>query len=288
MVLLRGAEGGARVSFRKPDGCAQRLRLLHSSPASSLCLIWSLVHFSERFTVRPCLALPPPPCCLPADRRTAAHLACVAGHVETCLLMYEFGADFRFKDRWGHTPLDEALANGHTALVTALGKLTPLAERKPLHPRDKEALPPLKSYRVVGVTFEENIRAQWAREHVRVRPLRALVAPSWRAARALLRSTRGVLQTAVVGMEGGWTGHWARSLSRRRFLHTIHGLALSLSSDRGTPITSTPKPTAGGQHLRTQGRLSIGRRRARVVHGVRKRGVGASFVVVVQGRWVRL
>lgn len=51
--------------------------------------------------------------------------------------------------------------------MTALGKLDPKTERRALAPREQDQLPPLKSYQVIGLTFEDNIRAQWMREHVR-------------------------------------------------------------------------------------------------------------------------
>lgn len=55
------------------------------------------------------------------DKRTAIHLACSEGleHVVRCLVD-ELGADINPVDRWGNTPLDDALRARHTNVVTFL------------------------------------------------------------------------------------------------------------------------------------------------------------------------
>ena len=57
------------------------------------------------------------------DRRTAAHLGCAQGHADLCVMLAQFGADLRFQDRWGGTPLEEAQRNGHGKLAEALLQL---------------------------------------------------------------------------------------------------------------------------------------------------------------------
>jgi len=57
------------------------------------------------------------------DSRTAAHLACSEGLLHVALALHAAGADFAAKDRWGHTPLDEAEAQGHAQLAATLRSL---------------------------------------------------------------------------------------------------------------------------------------------------------------------
>jgi ankyrin repeat protein len=57
------------------------------------------------------------------DARTAAHLACAEGLLPVALALHAVGADFGALDRWGHSPLDEADANGHAQLAGILRAL---------------------------------------------------------------------------------------------------------------------------------------------------------------------
>ena len=55
------------------------------------------------------------------DRRTAIHLAASQGHLEAVtLLIDEAGADPSPVDRWGGTPLDDAIRSGHGEVVAFL------------------------------------------------------------------------------------------------------------------------------------------------------------------------
>lgn len=61
------------------------------------------------------------------DRRTTAHIACAEGVEELALTLFEYGANFHFRDRLGQTPLDEARSNGRAGL---LARLEPLLARQ--------------------------------------------------------------------------------------------------------------------------------------------------------------
>jgi ankyrin repeat protein len=67
--------------------------------------------------------------CLPDakdyDARTAAHLACAEGLFPAALALHAAGADFSARDRWGHTPLDEADAAGHGQMAHILRSMPP-------------------------------------------------------------------------------------------------------------------------------------------------------------------
>jgi len=54
------------------------------------------------------------------DKRTALHLAAAEGHVATVNLLLKHGASESAKDRWGVTPLQEALHNGHSDVAKLL------------------------------------------------------------------------------------------------------------------------------------------------------------------------
>jgi glutaminase len=52
------------------------------------------------------------------DKRTALHIAACDGHLEICKLLVAHGADMDFKDRWQHSPYDEAVNNAHAAIMS--------------------------------------------------------------------------------------------------------------------------------------------------------------------------
>ena len=54
------------------------------------------------------------------DRRTALHVACSDGALEVVKVLIEEGADINCRDRFGHTPLDEAVAYQHGAIAELL------------------------------------------------------------------------------------------------------------------------------------------------------------------------
>jgi hypothetical protein len=54
------------------------------------------------------------------DRRTALHLACANGYVRTAELLVGLKADVNATDRWGGTPLADAVTGGHVDMATLL------------------------------------------------------------------------------------------------------------------------------------------------------------------------
>jgi glutaminase len=48
------------------------------------------------------------------DDRSALHIAASDGHLGICKMLMDYGADPGMKDRWGHTPADDAQAKSHT------------------------------------------------------------------------------------------------------------------------------------------------------------------------------
>ncbi len=64
------------------------------------------------------------------DARTALHLACCEGKMDVVRWLIEHDASPLVKDRWGHTPLDEAHKYGHRDIIHYLEKKRPRAKRK--------------------------------------------------------------------------------------------------------------------------------------------------------------
>ncbi|XP_047463791.1 glutaminase liver isoform, mitochondrial-like [Mugil cephalus] len=57
------------------------------------------------------------------DSRTALHIAAAEGHVEAVIFLTEIcKVNPHMKDRWGNTPLDDAVHFGHDVIVSALQK----------------------------------------------------------------------------------------------------------------------------------------------------------------------
>lgn len=54
------------------------------------------------------------------DKRTPLHLSCAEGHLDVTHLLLLNGGDPMFKDRFGNTPIDEALKNDHEELMPIL------------------------------------------------------------------------------------------------------------------------------------------------------------------------
>ncbi|KJE88416.1 hypothetical protein CAOG_00074 [Capsaspora owczarzaki ATCC 30864] len=62
------------------------------------------------------------------DGRTCLHLACAEGQAKLVDALLVGGANPLLRDRWGHTPIDEARANGHAAIAARLDQLQAAAK----------------------------------------------------------------------------------------------------------------------------------------------------------------
>ena len=87
--------------------------------------------------------------CKDYDGRTALHVAAATGGMELIKLLHERAANMNAKDRWGHSPLDEALSSGHNGaaeLIKSLGGLPGAGKTKdpsmgvPLDPQSSTSL----------------------------------------------------------------------------------------------------------------------------------------------------
>jgi hypothetical protein len=56
------------------------------------------------------------------DGRTALHVAACEGHVDAVAYLLRLGADAKARDRFGHTPLDDALRQRQQAVADLLGR----------------------------------------------------------------------------------------------------------------------------------------------------------------------
>lgn len=56
------------------------------------------------------------------DRRTALHLAAVEGHLDAIKYLVNHGHPLNVRDRWGATPLDEALREERQGAAKYLSK----------------------------------------------------------------------------------------------------------------------------------------------------------------------
>jgi len=57
------------------------------------------------------------------DLRTALMLACAEGNMGIAVHLVQNGADINKKDRWGHTPITEAIDHGHPELADVLKQI---------------------------------------------------------------------------------------------------------------------------------------------------------------------
>ncbi|XP_062247289.1 glutaminase kidney isoform, mitochondrial isoform X1 [Platichthys flesus] len=83
------------------------------------------------------------------DSRTALHIAAAEGHLEAILFLTEIcKVNPHMKDRWGNTPLDDALQFGHDVIVSVLQeyqRVCPDADAPCEAEEQKTTLDPLKS-----------------------------------------------------------------------------------------------------------------------------------------------
>jgi ankyrin repeat protein len=56
------------------------------------------------------------------DQRTALHLACAEGHARVVIHLIEAGADVNATDRWGVTPIEDAMKGRHKMVVEMMFK----------------------------------------------------------------------------------------------------------------------------------------------------------------------
>ncbi len=56
------------------------------------------------------------------DKRTGLHLAAAQGKVEVVKYLLENGGNAALRDRYGRTPLDEAMLNGNEEVIAMLSK----------------------------------------------------------------------------------------------------------------------------------------------------------------------
>jgi glutaminase len=101
---------------RRRDGGAEAAALVHAASVGDLAAI-------RRFAARHV-----PLDAASHDGRTALHLAAADGHLEVVRYLLASGVAFAPRDRWGHTPLDDARRAGQAEIVAAL---TESAKRAP-------------------------------------------------------------------------------------------------------------------------------------------------------------
>jgi glutaminase len=80
--------------------------LLNATTAGDLAALQQLLQ-QEGITVNDC----------DYDRRRPLHLAAAEGRLEIARFLLEHKADVNIEDRWGHTPLDEAVNNRHEEVM---------------------------------------------------------------------------------------------------------------------------------------------------------------------------
>jgi ankyrin repeat protein len=69
------------------------------------------------------------------DGRTALHVAAAEGHIEVVEFLVKTGSPLFVRDRWGHSPLQEAIHHNQVKIATLLERVETLQHKKHL---DKE------------------------------------------------------------------------------------------------------------------------------------------------------
>lgn len=100
--------------------CGRRRRLLHElcrpgSPVLDCAVLLSCCLLTEQ----PALVSAHGPA---FPRRTTLHLATVEGNLKVVECLVQEGADVNVKDRWGQTPMQEAINNNHSHVTEFLAK----------------------------------------------------------------------------------------------------------------------------------------------------------------------